>query len=99
MQLGILKHRRGSQLKPHIHKSLPRVINEVQEVLHIEYGQIEVVFYEGAGKMSGSTILNSGDTVLLLSGGHGFNILEDCRIIEVKQGPYMGFDEDKEYIE
>jgi hypothetical protein len=95
LQLGILKHREKSEIKPHIHKSLPRTINEVQEVLHLEYGRVEAEFYEPAGNKIGGTILNSGDTVILLSGGHGFNILEESKMIEVKQGPYYGVGEDK----
>lgn len=98
LQLGILKHQQGSKIKPHIHKSYPKTVNEVQEVLHIEYGKVEAEFYESAGKKVGSTVLNSGDTILLLSGGHGFNILEDSKMIEVKQGPYYGVEEDKERI-
>lgn len=98
LQLGILKHRQGFKIKPHIHKSCSQTINEVQEVLHIEYGKAEAEFYESDGKKIASTILNSGDTILLLSGGHGFDILEDSKIIEIKQGPYRGVEEDKERI-
>ncbi len=98
LQLGILKHHQGVKIKPHVHKSLPKTINEVQEVLHIEYGKVEAEFYE-SGKKIGSAILNSGDTILLLSGGHGFNILEDSKIIEVKQGPYVSIEEDKQVLE
>ena len=98
LQLGVLKHQKGSKIKPHIHRSSSRTVNEIQEVLHIAYGKVEAEFYESAGKKVGSTILNSGDTILLLSGGHGFNILEDSKIIEVKQGPYRGVEEDKERI-
>ena len=98
LQLGVLKHQQGSRIKPHIHRSFPRTIKEVQEVLHIEYGRVEAEFYERSGKKVGSAILNSGDTIMLLSGGHGFNILEDSKIIEVKQGPYYGVEEDKEHI-
>ncbi len=95
LQLGILKHQRGHKIKPHIHKSSPKTINEVYEVLHIAYGKVEAEFYESAGEKIGGTVLNSGDTILLISGGHGFNILEDSKIIEVKQGPYHGIEEDK----
>jgi len=59
----------------------------------------EAEFYERSGKKVGSAILNSGDTILLLRGGHGFNILEDSKIIEVKQGPYYGVEEDKQLLE
>ncbi len=99
LQLGILKHQRGTKIKPHTHKSFPKTINQVQEVLHIEYGKVQVEFYESAGKKIESTILNYGDTILLLSGGHGFNILEDSKIIEVKQGPYVSVGEDKLFLE
>jgi len=98
LQLGILKHHQGFKIKPHTHKSSSRTIDEVQEVLYIAYGKVEAEFYESSGKKIGSTVLNSGDTVLLLSGGHGFNILEDSKMIEVKQGPYHGVEEDKERL-
>jgi len=98
LQLGILKHRQGSKIKPHIHKTYLKTIREVQEVLHIDYGKVEAEFYEVTGRKIGSTVLNSGDTILLLSGGHGFSILEDSKIIEVKQGPYHGVEEDKDQI-
>ena len=37
-----------------------------------------------------SRVLNSGDIILLASGGHGFEMLENTEIIEVKQGPFAG---------
>ncbi|MCZ2140280.1 MAG: hypothetical protein LC096_02690, partial [Bacteroidia bacterium] len=37
-----------------------------------------------------STILHTGDVILLSDGGHGFKMLEESEIIEVKQGPYCG---------
>jgi len=98
IQVGILKHQCGTKIKPHIHKNQPRTISEVQEVLHIEYGKVEAEFYNASGKKVRQTVLNSGDTILLLTGGHGFNILEDSKIIEVKQGPYYGPEEDKQLL-
>jgi hypothetical protein len=95
LQVGVLKHQKSSKINPHFHKSSPRTVDKVQEVLHIAYGKVEAEFYGGNGKKVGSSILNSGDTIVLLSGGHGFNILEDCKIIEIKQGPYRGVEEDK----
>jgi uncharacterized protein YjlB len=99
IQLGILKHRRGARIKAHVHRNQPRTISEVHEVLHVQYGKVEAEFYGSNGKKVASAILDSGDTILLLSGGHGFNILEDCKIIEVKQGPYYGVEEDKQLLE
>jgi hypothetical protein len=98
LQLGILKHQRGVRIKPHIHRNVPRTIDEVQEVLHIEYGEVETEFYSEGGEKLGNVILNAGDTILLISGGHSFNVLRDCKIVEVKQGPYYGVGEDKEWL-
>ena len=41
-----------------------------------------------------SKVLEKNDIILLASGGHGFKMLENSEIIEVKQGPYCG-EEDK----
>jgi len=98
LQLGILKHKKGTRLAPHIHRNSSHIIKEVQEVLHIEHGEVDAGFYNDKGKKVGSTILKCGDTVLLISGGHGFDMLEDCKIVEVKQGPYPGREADKESL-
>jgi len=98
LQLGILRHREGAQVKPHVHRNTPRTISEVQEVLHVEYGEVEAEFYDARNTKVGSVRLRAGDTALLMSGGHGFRIMEECKMIEVKQGPYLGTAEDKEYL-
>ena len=99
LQLGILKHKQGAKVKPHIHRPTKKIINNVQEVLHVEYGVVECNFYNDKGKKVKSTILNEGDTILLINGGHGFNILENSKIFEIKQGPYTGVEDDKTHIE
>ena len=37
-----------------------------------------------------SYVLEQGDVILLASGGHGFQVLEDLEMYEIKQGPYAG---------
>lgn len=97
LQLGVLKYKKGDRIVPHFHKASLKMVTSVQEALHIEYGKVEVEFYDNHKKI-GSSILCSGDTILLIAGGHGFKILEDSKILEIKQGPYYGVREDKEYI-
>lgn len=99
IQLGILKHRKSVEIRPHVHKSSTRVIDSVQEVLYIQYGKVKVDFYDEDGEKVMSDVLNRGDTILLIAGGHGFKILEDSKMIEVKQGPYSGVEGDKVYLE
>jgi hypothetical protein len=98
LQLGILKYGNGAVVKPHIHKTFEKVINKRQEVLLIQKGKIEASFYTNGGKKIASTVLNQGDVLFLADGGHGFKMLEDAKIIEVKQGPYDGVERDKEML-
>ena len=98
LQLGIFCHKRNSEIKPHIHKEVERVIEKTLEVLHIEYGYVSVDLYSSDGKKIKTITLNSGDTIMFINGGHGIKILEDSKIIEIKQGPYYGVEIDKEYI-
>ena len=97
LQVGILTHKQGNKIKPHFHKNILREINYTQEVLHIEYGKIEASFYQNK-KIVRNCSLNSGDTIILIQGGHGFNIIEDTKMIEIKQGPYIDPSKDKELI-
>jgi hypothetical protein len=98
LQLGVHKYKQGVALKPHIHLNLPKKIESIQEVLHMEHGKLQVDFYDDQGALLGNTILHMGDTILLLSGGHGFEVLEDCKIVEIKQGPYSGQQDDKKFL-
>ena len=98
LQLGIFCHKKNSEIKPHIHKEVGRVIKKTLEVLHIEYGYVSVDLYSSDGKKIKTITLNSGDTIMFVNGGHGIKILEDSKIIEIKQGPYYGVEIDKEYI-
>lgn len=98
LQLGISKYKKNSKIKPHIHKKIKRVIEITQEVVYIEKGKVVVNFYDSEGKKLSSEILESGDIVFFVQGGHGFEILEDTKIIEVKQGPYLGVESEKIFL-
>jgi cupin fold WbuC family metalloprotein len=97
-QLGLISRRKDHIIKPHIHKLVPREVSVTQEVLHILSGRIEITLYNKDKKRIKVVELSSGDTILLASGGHGIKILDDARMLEVKQGPYSGVDGDKEHF-
>ena len=94
-QLGYMKRKKGYIIEPHIHNKIPREITLTQEVLILRKGKVRVDFYNDDKRYSESSILYSGDIILLANGGHGFSMLEESEIIEVKQGPYLE-DKDKE---
>lgn len=94
-QLGFLPHKKGHVIPAHFHKRVQREIEFTQEVLFIRKGKIEVNFYTPEKEFLLTRELNTGDVIFLCSGGHGFRILEDSEMIEVKQGPYSGREGDK----
>lgn len=93
-QLAYMRHPAGKLIDPHVHNPVPREVHYTQEVLFIKRGKLKVDFYNNDQQYIESRILESGDTILLATGGHGFEMLEETEMLEVKQGPYAG-EEDK----
>lgn len=97
-QLGIIKYAQGGMIKPHYHNKLSREVFFTQEVLVIRKGKVKVNLYDQHLNYICSKILSQGDTILLASGGHGFEMLEDSEMLEIKQGPYNGVTNDKTHF-
>lgn len=93
-QLAYMNHPAGKVIDPHVHNPVNRSVMYTLEVLFIKRGKLRVDFYDQGKNYLESRVLTAGDTILLASGGHGFVVLEDLEMIEVKQGPYAG-DQDK----
>jgi mannose-6-phosphate isomerase-like protein (cupin superfamily) len=93
-QLAYMRHPVGKQIQPHIHNPVPREVIYTQEVLFIRQGKMRVDFYDSQQVYLESRVIEAGDVILLVTGGHGFEVLEEIEMIEVKQGPYVG-DQDK----
>jgi len=89
-QLAFMKHPQGKTIAPHVHNPVVREVHYTQEVLIIIDGKLRVDFYSENKEYLESRILNAGDTILLIQGGHGFEVLEELEMFEVKQGPYAG---------
>ncbi len=89
-QLAYMRHPKGKQIAPHLHNPVRRNITYTQEVLFIKKGKLRVDFYNANQDYLESYVLESGDVILLISGGHGFEVLEEIEMIEVKQGPFVG---------
>ena len=89
-QLAYMKHPKGKTIIPHVHNPVPRQIEYTQEILFIKSGKIRIDFYDMKKKYLESHILSQHDVILLIKGGHGFEVLEEIEMFEVKQGPYVG---------
>src|SRR5215472_16073153 len=89
-QLAFMSHPTGKLIAPHVHNPVPREVQFTQEVLFIRKGRLRVDFYDTEQHYLESRVLRAGDVILLIQGGHGFEVLEEVEMIEVKQGPYVG---------
>lgn len=89
LQVGKQLRAKGEKIRPHRH--LPVTVERketLKEVLYIEKGRVKITFYTDGWKEIGTRTLKAGDMVMLISGGHGFEMLEETEMIEIKQGPY-----------
>ena len=93
-QLAYMHHPKGKVIEPHVHNPVPRQVQYTQEVLFLKKGKLRADFYDDEQNYLESRLLNAGDVILLATGGHGFEVIEEIEMIEVKQGPYAG-EEDK----
>ena len=87
-QFGYMKHAKGHIIKPHKHKKRVTKILSTTEVILILKGSLRVDFYNNKKKYLFSNIINEKDIIMLVHGGHGFKVLKNVEMIEVKQGPY-----------
>lgn len=89
-QVAYMHHPTGKTIEAHIHNMVYRNVVMTQEVLFIKRGILRVDFYDEYEEYLESRNLHAGDIILLISGGHGFCVLDEVEMIEVKQGPYTG---------
>ena len=87
LQLGFINHKSKTFIQPHTHKNYLRKIKKTTEILLIRKGSLRVDFYSNK-KYLFSKIVNKNKILILLEGSHGFKILKNCSIIEIKQGPF-----------
>ena len=93
LQMGSMSHPKGYEISPHTHNQIRREIVITQEVLLIKKGKVKVDFYSLLHEYLESRILYQGDIIFLASQGHGFTILEETTMVEIKTGPYLGNDD------
>lgn len=87
-QFGYMKHKKNYIIEPHRHnKRLTKILSTTEVILLLK-GILRVDFYEKEKKYLFSKIIKEKDIIMLVHGGHGFKVLKNVEIIEVKQGPY-----------
>jgi mannose-6-phosphate isomerase-like protein (cupin superfamily) len=89
-QLASMSYPAGKVIPAHTHNPVRREVFYTQEALFIRKGKVRVDFYSQQREYRKSRMLGRGDVILLIAGGHGFQVIEELNMVEVKQGPYAG---------
>ena len=96
-QVGYIVYPAGAEIPRHSHRALERQIVGTSEVLVVKSGRCVIDIYDDEHRLIATRELCVGDVLLMVGGGHGFRMLEDTVLLEIKQGPYTGLDEKERF--
>ena len=100
IQVGIWGYDKNTKLQPHIHNEVRREISRTQEVIFVKSGGLAAHIFDEEGNFVERLELGSGDVLILIGGGHGYEILDDeTYVLEIKNGPYPGTEVDRRQLE
>ena len=88
LQVGHVVYPAHSEIPRHVHLPIERHIVGTSEVLMVQRGRAAVDVYTSRRELVTTRELGVGDIVIAVGGGHGFRVLEDLVLLEIKQGPY-----------
>lgn len=89
-QVGFVVYPKGGEIAKHVHVPLERHLVGTSEVIVVRKGSCDIDIYDDERALVATRTLRPGDVMIMVGGGHGFRMLEDTVLLEVKQGPYTG---------
>jgi len=98
-QFGLLAHPAGFVEPAHYHKPITRTVNDLQQMFVVQRGVVAVDLFADDGTRIREIVLRAGDAIVLIHGAHAVRVLEDMQCISVKQGPFLGTENDKVLVE
>jgi hypothetical protein len=98
-QFGLLAHEAGYQEEPHYHKATSREISDLQQMFVMQRGVLDVQLFSDDGRLLREVRVGPGDAVVLIHGVHAIKVVEDFQALSIKQGPFLGDEEDKVVVE
>lgn len=97
LQLGFIVHEKGHEIPRHVHLPIERHTVGSQEVIVVQRGSCDVDVYTDDRQIVSTHRVTQGDVLIAVNGGHGFHMVEDTVLLEVKQGPYPGVAEKERF--
>jgi hypothetical protein len=98
-QFGLLAHEADFVEPPHFHRPFQRTIDDLQQMFVVQRGVVAVELFSDDGRPLREIVLRAGDAIVLIHGVHAIRVLEDMQCITVKQGPFLGPQNDKVFVE
>jgi hypothetical protein len=98
-QFGMIAHDAGFYESAHFHKPVRREVLDCQQLLVVQRGVVLIEFYAEDGACVEEVTLRTGDAMVLIHGIHALKVVEDMQCISVKQGPFLGAENDKVPVE
>ena len=96
IQVGTWQYDSGKELMKHIHNEVDRTITRTNEVLYVVSGKVKAFIYDLDEVLVEELMVDTGDTLILLDCGHGYEIMADnTKVLEIKNGPYLGAETDR----
>ena len=89
-QIGFMNHPKNYFIKPHKHQKRETKIFITSEVIILQKGKLRVDFYDTKKKYLHSIVMKKNQIIMLVHGAHGFKALEPVKMLEIKQGPFVG---------
>ncbi len=96
-QVGFVVYPKGGEIARHVHIDVERHLVGTSEVILVKKGRCFLDVYNDDKELAATLELKTGDLMLMVGGGHGFRMLEDTILLEIKQGPYSGLDEKERF--
>ena len=96
-QVGFVVYPAGGVIQQHTHHPLERHIVGTSEVIIVKQGHCLLYVYNNGHELIALRELCPGDLALMVAGGHGFRMLENTTLLEIKQGPYTGVDKKEHF--
>lgn len=97
-QFGLLAHKAGFVEPPHYHKPFTRTIDDLQQMFVVQRGVVAVELFADNGEQLREIVLRQGDAIVLIHGIHAIRVIEDMQCVSVKQGPFLGMENDKIFV-
>ena len=95
MQVGTWKYEKGKILDAHYHNTFERKSYITQEVVLVLEGKIICNLYTTNGEFIASEEIRENQLIIQFQGIHEYEILDNSKVLEIKNGPYFGPDKDR----